>query len=175
MKHSKLLILHRKVNRTAPGRGRGTGFAPALLALLAASLCAAPAAAKTYRWVDDDGVVVYSQTPPRDGRPTADVRPPPPPPVPPGEARRRLEERMQRLDDLREDKELAREKRAETQEGQTRRRRACEAARSNLSALQRSMNKRLRLPDGSYQRLDEDERQARLREARRHIEENCDE
>lgn len=177
LKHCKLLILHRKVNSGAPTAGPRRRHAPLSIALLAPLVLialTAPLEAKTYRWVDDNGTVVYSQIPPPDDRPTAAVAPPPPPPIPPAEAREQLEERMQKLDDLREDQELAREKRAKGRRERAEKRRACQAARNNLVNLERSMNKQMKMPDGSYQRFDETERQTRIREARASIESNCE-
>jgi hypothetical protein len=169
VKLSKLLILQRKVKRDATAGAGLTG----LLILLVLTLIAGQVSAKTYRWIDDDGTVVYSQTPPRDNRPTGEVEPPPPPTISPEAAQQRLNERRQQLEDNREDEELAREKRTAARRERDEKRRACEAARNNLANLPRGVNKMFKMPDGSYRRIDEVERQAKIAEAEASIEKNC--
>ncbi len=76
-----------------------------LILIVFTLLISAPLAAKTYRWVDENGVTVYSQKPPPAG-PVIEIKPPPPPAISPEEAQRKLDAQKQRLEDLREDRAL---------------------------------------------------------------------
>ncbi len=142
------------------------------LMLAAVALACAPVAAKTYRWVDENGVTVYSQSPPPSGTAT-EIEPPPPPAVSPEEAWRRLNVQRQMLEDLREDRELekrlAKEKKAEEE----RLKRNCEAARRNLAGYIARPHARQKGADGEYRYITEEERQERMRKAREQIKENC--
>ncbi len=131
-----------------------------------------PAAAKTYRWVDENGVTVYSQSPPKSGR-ASEIKPPPPPAVSPEEARRRLDRQRQRLEDLREDRALKKEEAQKQRKEQARRENNCAAARGNLKRLIELSRARWKTPDGDYVRLPEQERQKKIETARKQIEEYC--
>jgi type IV secretory pathway VirB10-like protein len=138
------------------------------LCLFAASL----AAGKMYRWVDADGVTHYTQSPPPKGEAT-EIRKPPPPAISPEEAQRQLAERQQRLEDAREDRELAKKKDQETTETQQLQDKNCQAARNNLTRLEGSPRSRWKGEDGEYQRYSEEERQAKIQEAREQIKAFC--
>jgi hypothetical protein len=125
-----------------------------------------------YRWVDEHGVTVYSQSPPPEGE-ARQIRPPPPPAESPEAIQHNLTEQLQRLHDAREDREVADQARRQQQERQELKRRNCAAARANLTNLERLGGGLLQLPDGQYVRLTEEERQTRMTEARQQISENC--
>ena len=170
-KQHKLLILPHQVNRRGGSRGR-RAVAWLLLPLVALTLSAAPWA-KTYRWTDDAGNVVYSQIPPQDGRPSRVIGAPPPPAQSPEEAGRRLREGLQRLEDRKEDRELQEEKAAAQRRKAGERRRNCQAARQNLQALERPSRALFHNPDGSVTRLTPAQREARMAEARERIRRDC--
>jgi hypothetical protein len=130
------------------------------------------AQADAYRWVDANGVTVYSQTPPADS--TAEkITPPPPPAEDPDEVQRQLDAEMQQLEDYREDKALA----ADEGKKQAEKRRImddnCSRAKANLENLTVVRQRLARQPDGSYVPIDENERQARMAQARHDIDKNC--
>ena len=140
--------------------------------LLCALLVTSSAYAETYRWVDENGVVSYSQTPPPSGQvETLEIR------VPAGisseEASKRLDGMRQQLEDRREDRKLAQEEKLKAKQEQQRRQQNCEAARNNLQKLEGLGNRLLKTADGEYRRLTEEERQQRMQEARKNIAENC--
>jgi len=145
------------------------------LLLLCAVVATLPAeAAKGYHlWYDESGQAVYSQFPPADGRQTETVKPPPPPAEAPEVARQRLQEQMQRLEDIKEDKELAGEKTAtsETEAAQAEQR--CEAARENLEVLNGRPRQLYKKSDGTVVRMDEAERQRQRAEMEKIIAEDC--
>lgn len=142
--------------------------------LILALTCATPLSAETYRWVDENGATVYSQSPPPAGRQAETIKPPPPPAITPEEARRKLDEQRQFLEDRREDREIGKEKTAAGKEETQRRSQNCQAARANLKQLEGNTQVRMRDADGQYRRYTEEERQAKMAEARQQIEQYCD-
>lgn len=141
------------------------------------ALSALTVQAEIYRWVDDQGVTQYSQTPPT-GRDASTVKPPPAPSIDPEQARREQQRQItESLDDYLEDRALAKEKRAKAEEDQARKDKNCEAGRFNLSNLQSDSTKKIvrqiRKPDGTIVPLSDDERQQKIKEAEAVIKENC--
>ena len=168
MEQYKVLILHRSVNS-----GRHTA-AVILLASILLTLGVGTATARTYRWVDETGTTVYSQVPPPPGTETSRIAPPPPPAESPDEVQQRLNKRLQRFEDNREDRELARENAAKDATAQAERDRLCEAARANLLALEQSRgNTRYVTDSGEYKRLTDEDLKAKMDEAREAIASNC--
>jgi hypothetical protein len=143
-----------------------------VVVLLAGAWTQAPA--QLYKWIDEDGNVVYSQFAPPVDTPGEVVPPPPPPAEDPATAQQRLQEQLQRSADYREDQELAAEKAAEMQTTAERDRERCAQARRNLQNLDGRSRQLYRTPDGSVVRLTEEERQQRRAEAQRVIDEACD-
>jgi len=143
-----------------------------LILMVAASLACASLAAKTYRWVDENGVTVYSQSPPPSGAAT-EIKPPPPPAISPEEAWRKLNAQKQRLEDLREDRELKRQAVNEKKAEDDRLKRNCEAAKRNLAGYIARPHARQKGADGVYRYITEEARQERMKEAKEQIKENC--
>lgn len=130
-------------------------------------------AADFYRWVDDNGVTHYSQTPPPH-RQTDQLKPPPPPAEDPAQARERLDAQLQALNERRQEREQEAETERQALEAERIRKKNCQIARSNLENLETATNSLMRLPDGSHERLDEETRQAKMDEARQAIEKYCE-
>ena len=131
-------------------------------------------AAKGYHlWYDENGQAVYSQFAPEDGTPSKQVKPPPPPAESPEVAQKRLQEQMQKSADFIEDRELTREKAAKTETQAELDRQRCKTARDNLKELSGPPNRLYRQSDGSYERLDEAERQRRRDEMEKIVAESC--
>jgi hypothetical protein len=128
--------------------------------------------AQIYRWVDEQGVTVYSNTPPPSGG-AQRIKPPPPPAEDPEQTRQRMEARRQAMDDLFEDRELAQQKFAQERKRMAVRNSNCQGARANLEKLATSAQSLVRLPDGSYVRFTEEERQQRMLEAQNQINRSC--
>lgn len=168
MEQGKLLTLGRKVNSHRGLRAiRGV-----ILTLLGSAVLTTSVLAATYRWTGDDGRIIYSQIPPQDGRPYTVIGAPPPPADAERE-RAKLDALRQRQADQVEDKELAAEKAADEAKKQAAIDANCQAARSNIQALEGSPNRLTRMPDGTVRRLTPEEREAKLKEAREYITENC--
>lgn len=143
----------------------------ALLPLTLLFSAALPAA--MYKWVDEDGRTHYSQYPPPDQDYEA-LEPPPPPASDAGQARQELEGLLQRQDEQRQAREEAAKETAAAEQQAEQRREACEAARHNLQVLTTGGRKRITGPDGVARYLPEEERQAKIAEAQKQIEEYCD-
>jgi hypothetical protein len=127
--------------------------------------------ADTYKWIDEEGVVTYSQTPPpRQGVERVKIR---------GaksgsdESSARLDQLRQRLADSAEDRQIAKQQREEAKAEEKRKRQNCEAARSNLRKLE-GLGNRLYQTEGEYRRLSEEERQSLMQKEREHIKANCE-
>jgi hypothetical protein len=133
----------------------------------------AAAAQGAYLWYDADGNAVYSQSPPPGGQPSRLVKPPPPPAESPEVAKERLNQRLQRFEDNREDEALAEEKVQEAKSEAAAAQQRCTEARRNLELLDSSVRRRFQMPDGSVRRLTEEERQPRRAEYEKIIAEDC--
>jgi hypothetical protein len=142
------------------------------LALLLALMATATAQAEIYRWVDENGVTVYSEMPPPDGE--ADrVKTAPAPSETPEAMQQQQEAEMQKLEDYREDKELAAEKKQQGQLSKQIDEENCRNAKDNLDKLIAAAKRLVRMPDGNYVRLTEEQRQKHMEEARKIIDEYC--
>ncbi len=143
---------------------------PALL--LALLLLAAPLHAVTYKWVDENGTVVYSQSRPPAGVPyeTIDTgRPRPPAAVPKKKPASSFLEQVEQEKKARAKEQLIRQ---DMQKSEELRRKNCEAARKDLEAY--TAFRRFRKPDGSVVRLDDEERLKKIEEAKQAIKDFCD-
>jgi len=128
-------------------------LAPALLLMLGLAVALPAAAAQGYHlWYDESGQAVYSQFPPEDGRPSETVKPPPPP-AEPEVAKQHLQDRMQRLEDSREDKALSEEKAAEAEAEAAKAQQRCDSARRNLEILDGPPRQLYQRPDGRMQKV----------------------
>ncbi|CAN5897544.1 DUF4124 domain-containing protein [soil metagenome] len=127
--------------------------------------------AEVYKWVDDQGQVQYSQSPP-PGRPAQTIKPPPK--VDSKSARETLEQQLKDAE-IRSDKQQEQaEADQKTQEQGDERKAACEAARERLTKLEGKPRILQYAEDGSSKRLTEEERQTAIAEARKKIEKYCE-
>jgi len=129
-----------------------------------------PLAAKTYRWTDESGTTTYSQQPPPSGVAT-EIKQPPPPAMAPTAAQRKLQQQKQQLEDLRENRELAKKARKKDHAEKTRQENNCTTAKNNLKALNRP-HARWKT-DGGFAHITEEERQSRIKKAKEQTKENC--
>ncbi|MCU7881679.1 MAG: DUF4124 domain-containing protein [Candidatus Thiodiazotropha sp. (ex Lucinoma aequizonata)] len=92
------------------------------------------ASAETYRWINEDGVVTFFQTPPPDAKAkTVKIRSTSSNSA--NDSEDRLEKLRQRLADSEEDRGLKKAKQKEQAEDKTRNKQNCNAARKNLEQL----------------------------------------
>lgn len=131
-----------------------------LCLLLALALAATGLQAKVYKWVDDQGQVHYGAQPPaREQAQEMKVRSAPPAPQaaendpakqPPPEGEDQARQRDPALE------------------------KNCEMARSNLAVLQDPANRRFRTEDGAVTYFTDEQRQARIEQARQYLEDFCE-
>ena len=130
--------------------------------------------AAIYRWVDESGTTVYSQSPPPDGKaeliqggPTAAT------PEEAGAARERLQQTIEADFDRREERKRAAAEKAKSAEAEARRKRNCAAARQDLEVLQAPGPRRAVYPDGTYQDLTSDQAKEQRDLAQQQVDEFC--
>ena len=133
-----------------------------LLLILAQPLLADAA---IYQWVDENGVTIYSQTPPKTGdarqitqksRPTDNT------------AKQKLHDMRQSIADRKEDRTEQKEKRTEEKKENERKRSNCKAATDNLATLTSLGHRRY-----GGERLTEEQRQEKITQAKKQMQENC--
>jgi chromosome segregation ATPase len=129
--------------------------------------------AETYKWVDEQGVVTFSQNPPPDGQAEkVDLRTATPP-SDSQKSQKQVDQLRQRLADSEEDRELAKQEQEKTEEEAKIKRKNCQAARSNLQKLE-GLGNRLYKTEGEYRRLGDEERQSLMQKERENIKANCE-
>jgi hypothetical protein len=141
--------------------------------LIAALLATQPLWAAVYKWVDAEGNTVYSQVPPNDGQHPETVASPPPPAETPAEAQARLNALQQRLEDAREDRELADQAQQKSTREAAARRDNCAKARSNLQKLEQRARQLIGDGNGNYRRLTPEEKAKRAAEYKKIIQRDC--
>jgi hypothetical protein len=145
-----------------------------LPALLAALLCCSIADGAMYRWVDENGVTVYSQTAPMGSDAVRIDRQAGPSQAEQEAARTRLQEQLEQAQDAEEAKKAAEAEAATKREEAEQRFTACEAARHNLETLRNLGPRMVRTPDGEYRRMSEEEVAAGIAQAQDQIQKSCD-
>lgn len=131
-----------------------------------------PAAARTYRWVDENGKTVYSQSRPPAGDVTV-IKPPPPPTTPPDEARKKLKNLQDALNDSRKKKGTSQQKEADEAKKAEIKKQNCETSKQALADIEPHARIRMKMDDGSYKQLTDEERQEQLDTAKQNIEKYC--
>src|SRR3569833_3541914 len=119
------------VNEAQPAMKKALVGLTAMLSVGAGAL----AQAAMYKWVDAQGKVQYTQTPPPAGQFKA-LKPGPPPSQSPEEAEQELQARVQRLDVLLKERDAEKKAKQEKAAQQTQRDALCEQAKTLLVVLQ---------------------------------------
>jgi hypothetical protein len=130
-----------------------------------------PLLAETYKWINEEGVVTYSQTPPPSGE-AERVKLLKSGPSDNQSSQTRLNNLRQRLADSAEDRELEQQEQEKADKEQKVKQQNCESARGNLRKLE-GLGNRLYKMGGEYRRLSEEERQRLMQQEREHIKANC--
>ncbi len=140
--------------------------------VLAAWLLAAAAQAGMYKYVDEDGNVTYSQTPPPSGEyeyirtPRRSTRPPS------SAAAKKREAWRKQIEAGAQAREEDAKVQAEVAKAQELRRKNCEIARKNVEIY--TVYRYITDKDGNTVRLDDEERLRRLEEAKQQVKDFCD-
>lgn len=155
-----------------------TRTALARLAGLLALLPLVHAEAASYRWVDEKGVTIYSQTPPPQGVQASEIKPPPPPPQPTEKEEAAPaasgDKGPSKEDSGKEEKKGGKGKEAkEGKKTEELRQKNCESAEKNLNTLTNTKFKTVRAPDGTTKTLDDETRETMRKEAETQVKEYC--
>ena len=124
-----------------------------------------------FKWTDADGNVQYGQYPPA-GVEAKQLRAAPAPKTAP--ATRSLQQQVEELDKRKAAEQEQQAEAAEKKQAAENRKINCANARNNLEKLNYGGHRLVRAPDGSYQRLDEEQRQAQIKKNQDAIKEFCD-
>jgi len=140
-----------------------------LLPLVLAISWIGAADARMYRWVDENGTTVYSQSPPASGE-AAEVK------VNTSTSTPRQEPATGRSTQSPEStkKPAAGPSKAEIAASNKIKSDNCTAARHNVNLYTNLGNRLVKTPDGLYKRLTEEERQQRIEQSQAQITEFCD-
>jgi hypothetical protein len=143
--------------------------------LLTLSLALADSAvAGMYRWVDDQGNVVYSQQPPPDDRQSRAIAPPPPPAEPSENNLEKSRQLNEKLDAIAEERAKAREKQLKAEAEKKEREARCNSARKNLKILtERPPNTLYKTPDNQWKRFTPEEFAEQVTNLKKAIKDNC--
>jgi len=138
--------------------------------LIAVSLSAHAA---FYKWVDANGVTQYSQSPPPSGH-YQEMRSPSPPPAGDTNAEQQKVEASPPTQGSASARAAAAPPDAKRQAKQAmEQERYCQRARQNLATLENHARLRYKSEDGSLRIMSDEEKQARITETRKMIDETC--
>lgn len=132
------------------------------------------AAAEVYKWVDEDGVTHYSQTPPdSDQADRVEVDAPKPPDDEIDRAQEELEAVAKENEERRKERKKGEKEAAEEAEKQAYLEKRCAELRSSLEELKN--NRRILTSEGEdgTRRMSEEERRKRVAERRKQIDKEC--
>ncbi len=147
-------------------------FVLVLILMSGISGFSASQAGNAYRWVDENGVTHYTQTPPPDKSATR-IPPPPPPSAEGQKAWDQLDRKWQENETRNEARQKQQQQATEEADMQAAQEKNCQAAKHNLEILQGPPRKLIRTPDGEYHRVDPAVRQEQIEKAEKMIQENC--
>ena len=139
-----------------------------LLCLIGSIMLTQPLLAKTYKWVDENGVTQYTATPPPTGDFKA-IKPPAKPAVDPAKAQSDLEKRLEAFTKRKDDANKAQKEADEKATNDANKKTDCKKARKNLTTIQTKVI--VRTADGSI--LTEKERADRTKRANDAIKKYC--
>jgi hypothetical protein len=146
---------------------RPANIFPLLLLVLAAGT----AHADMFKWTDADGNTQYGQHPPA-GVQAERLKSAPAPKTAP--ASKSLQQRVEEMNKRTEESNRRKAEAGQQKQQAANRKINCENARQNIEKLNYGGNRLMKMPDGSYQRLDEKTKQAQLEKNRKAIKEFCD-
>lgn len=145
---------------------RAANIFPLLLVLATGS-----AGAEMFKWTDANGNTQYSQHPPAGVQAERLKSAPAPQSAP---APKSLQQQVEDMDKRAEEQNKRKAEAAKKKQDAANRKINCENAHKNIEQLNYGGNRLMKMPDGSYQRLDEKQKQAQLEKNRKAIEAFCD-
>jgi hypothetical protein len=139
----------------------------ALLLILATG----SASAAMYKWTDANGNTQYGQHPPAGSTAEHIQAAPAPNATPAGKS---LQQRVEELEKRQDAEQQRKAEAARKQQDAENRKINCANARKNIERLNHGGNRLVHMPDGSYQRLDEAQKQEQIEKNQKAIKEFCD-
>jgi hypothetical protein len=143
------------------------------IAILAGFMLALPVEATIYKWTDENGQTVYSETPPPKGTAGTRLKEAPPPPVDPNAAMETLRNRAEAFGKRQEGRDKQENEKQQSAERDKQNQENCKQLRNNLQILTTNNQVREKTGEGDYTVLGEEQRQARIRETRERIQKEC--
>jgi 16S rRNA A1518/A1519 N6-dimethyltransferase RsmA/KsgA/DIM1 with predicted DNA glycosylase/AP lyase activity len=143
------------------------------LIIASLTLVATSVLAEMYRYIDENGQVVYSQFRPGPDVETQSVKEPPPPPSTAKERQQELLDNLQKQAEIKEDKKEAADKTEKEKTKEDQLKKNCEAAKKNLEYLQARDNRILLDKDGNKLSLSDAQRLQRIQKAKEVMQRDC--
>jgi biopolymer transport protein ExbB/TolQ len=143
-----------------------------LFALLQATLVLLPATtlAGSYKWVDQDGNTVYSQTrPPADAQNVERVKEAPRPSQDAGEASQKTQEQTKNINERQQTRKTEEQDKKTAEDKEAQRKQVCERLNKNLEVLTTRPIVRKESAEGEMVVLDAEQREAEVEQVRKLI------
>jgi len=135
------------------------------------------AIAEMYKYIDENGQVVYTQFRPEAGVETETIRGPAPPPSTAKASQQSLIENLVKQEETRQDSRAAQKKAKQEETRNEQLKQNCKAARANLEYLQRQsqgQDKRMLVDkDGKAMKMSNTQRQQQIKKAKEIIDRDC--
>lgn len=147
-------------------------FIPQLSCCCLALFTAITVHADVYKWLDDDGQVIYSQTPPADSNYEM-IEAPPPPAMHPAAAQQEINqliEQQQATDKARTEQQLQQQQKQQVSAVQAEN---CRIAKYNLQQYQNNPGRRAIDSQGNVTRPTETERQEKINTYQQNVQQFC--
>jgi hypothetical protein len=141
---------------------------------LALILANGSAGATMYKWTDASGNVQYGEFPPAGSQAERIKAAPTPADATPPEKSKSLQQQVEEMEKRQDAKKQRQAEATQKQQNAANRKINCENARSNIQRLNYGGNRLVHMPDGSYQRLDEKQKQEQIEKNQQAIKEFCD-
>jgi len=143
-----------------------------LLFIIGSFTLTGTALAKTYKWVDENGVTQYTATPPPNGD-FKTIKPPSKPAVDPVKAQGEFDKRLEAFNKRQEKTQKAKKEADEQAAKKADAEKKCAQAKKNLNLFQVKVRVRFAEKDGSARYLTDDERAANIKRAQEAIKSYC--
>lgn len=130
------------------------------------------AAAVVYKWVDENGNISYSETPPPNV-PTQRLKTSPPPSVDPDQAMQALRDRAKAFNERQENRLKSSEELTEDKQKKQKKEQNCVQLKKNLDVLTAHSRIQKQNEKGEYVSLDDEQRLNTIEETKKRIKEEC--
>ena len=149
---------------------RKTAFSAAYIVLALILLRPSVTDAEVYKWVDSEGNTQYTQSPPPGDVQAKTIKPPPK--INPEHATEQLKNRQKLLEQARDGRTQAAEKKSKEEKDSKQALADCAKAKAHLASFQRPRVNKVD-NEGNRIRISEEERQLNISKAKKQVEERC--